>query len=137
MMKARRALQSDIDDWHRSYEKRFYHKRHVRCRDPLRHDELPAEVVALSIQLIKEKPYKSCRKYFMDVRDGEWEAIRNFVFERDNFTCVYCGATAEHIDHVLPLIQLGSCHPDNCVAACKTCNCSKGGFTPEQWRALV
>jgi len=50
--------------------------------------------------------------------------------------CVYCGtADAKTIDHIIPVIQGGLHESANLVRACKPCNSSKGGRTPEQWFA--
>lgn len=50
--------------------------------------------------------------------------------------CCYCGRTdqPERIDHILPVIQGGPSDPWNLALCCPTCNSSKGGRTPEQWR---
>jgi hypothetical protein len=40
--------------------------------------------------------------------------------------CSYCGASAEHIDHIVPLSRGGSGDWDNLTAACAACNMSKG-----------
>jgi 5-methylcytosine-specific restriction endonuclease McrA len=40
--------------------------------------------------------------------------------------CSYCGASAEHIDHIVPLGRGGSGDWDNLTAACAVCNMSKG-----------
>lgn len=40
--------------------------------------------------------------------------------------CSYCGAPAEHIDHIVPLSRGGSGDWDNLTAACAACNMSKG-----------
>lgn len=47
-------------------------------------------------------------------------------------TCVYCGAPAEHMDHVIPKAQGGSDDPTNLVPACASCNIKKGARTPEE-----
>jgi 5-methylcytosine-specific restriction endonuclease McrA len=39
--------------------------------------------------------------------------------------CSYCGAPAEHIDHIVPLRRGGSGDWDNLTAACAACNMSK------------
>ena len=50
---------------------------------------------------------------------------RRAVFARDAWTCQYCGATAENMDHVIPK-SLGGTHTwDNVVAACRRCNSRK------------
>lgn len=64
-----------------------------------------------------------------------WRRLRAFILERDLFICSYCLDTATEVDHLIPVCQYGSSHPDNLTAACATCNRSKGGLTPHQWAA--
>ena len=47
---------------------------------------------------------------------------RRGVFVRDDWRCVYCGASAETIDHVIPRSRGGTHTWDNVVAACAPCN---------------
>jgi hypothetical protein len=58
------------------------------------------------------------------------------LFRRDNHICLYCGERfAAHDlsrDHVIPLVKGGRDRWTNVVTACKHCNSSKGGRTPEQ-----
>ena len=60
-----------------------------------------------------------------------------YIFERDNYTCQYCGRSGASnfdewnqawfaIDHVKPKKHDGSNNPDNLVVACHTCNSVKG-----------
>jgi 5-methylcytosine-specific restriction endonuclease McrA len=51
---------------------------------------------------------------------------RRGVMIRDGFTCVYCDAPAETIDHVIPRTRGGGSTYENCVAACVRCNRKKG-----------
>lgn len=51
---------------------------------------------------------------------------RRGVLIRDNNLCVYCGAHATTIDHVLPRASGGISTYENCVAACINCNRKKG-----------
>jgi hypothetical protein len=66
---------------------------------------------------------------------SKWEAIRSAVFERDGYTCQYCGAVSEtlHCDHVHPKSKGGSDEMDNLVTACGPCNLSKGNRTLAEW----
>ncbi len=57
---------------------------------------------------------------------------RRAVFLRDDYTCQYCGARAENVDHVVPKTQGGRHEWLNVVAACRRCNSKKGGRTPSQ-----
>lgn len=68
--------------------------------------------------------------------DKEWKKIRERIFDRDNYTCVYCGAHVGtlHCDHVMPISRGGSNEEDNLVTACDSCNHKKHAKTPEQWR---
>lgn len=56
------------------------------------------------------------------------------IFNRDRFTCQYCGSTNRELtlDHVLPRNQGGKHSWDNLVSACIPCNRRKAGRTPEQ-----
>ena len=50
---------------------------------------------------------------------------RRAVFARDNWSCQYCGAPAENLDHVIPKSRGGAHTWDNIVAACRRCNSRK------------
>ena len=65
-----------------------------------------------------------------------WMVTRMRIFERDDFTCAYCGKRGVSLecDHVIPVSQGGSSNDDNLTTACRDCNRSKGAKTPEQWR---
>jgi len=61
---------------------------------------------------------------------------RKDIYERDNFTCQYCGerfsAKELTLDHVDPKSKGGSNDPRNLVTACKRCNNRKGARTPDE-----
>lgn len=67
---------------------------------------------------------------------SQWAKIRKQIFERDDYTCHYCGERGKQLecDHVVPVSRGGSHDPDNLVTACKPCNQSKRDKTPEEWR---
>jgi 5-methylcytosine-specific restriction endonuclease McrA len=50
---------------------------------------------------------------------------RRAVFARDGWSCQYCGAAAENLDHVVPRSKGGTHTWDNVVAACRRCNSRK------------
>ncbi len=64
---------------------------------------------------------------------GKWlrKTTRRRLYMRDDFSCVYCGASALDtditltIDHVLPRELGGTNVHSNLVTCCKTCNSSK------------
>lgn len=51
--------------------------------------------------------------------------FRQYILERDNHTCYFCGKYGDTIDHMLPRAKGGHTTPDNCVCACNECNQSK------------
>lgn len=54
---------------------------------------------------------------------------RRAVLERDGHRCVYCGARADSIDHVVPRARGGQHVWENVVAACRRCNSRKGSHS--------
>lgn len=54
---------------------------------------------------------------------------RYMIFERDNFTCQYCGRKAPDVqleaDHIVPVSKGGSNKPENLITACWECNRGK------------
>jgi 5-methylcytosine-specific restriction endonuclease McrA len=56
---------------------------------------------------------------------------RFFLFQRDDFQCIYCGASPRQdgvrleIDHILPMLHGGNSTAANLVTACEGCNQSK------------
>lgn len=67
----------------------------------------------------------------------EWVFIRHRVFERDDYTCRYCGKRGGELecDHVIPICQNGTNNDSNLVTSCRSCNREKGGRTVNQWRS--
>ena len=63
------------------------------------------------------------------------------LFKRDANNCLYCGKSFNYKDlsrdHVLPLSHGGHDVWTNVVTACKRCNNSKGGRTPENANMML
>ena len=59
-----------------------------------------------------------------------WRNTRLRILTRDGWTCQICGAPAEHVNHVQPVLWGGNDNPDNLRATCADCNLSKGGNLP-------
>lgn len=66
------------------------------------------------------------------------------VMQRDNWTCVYCGAESSEkqegtrkailgIDHIKPESRGGSSAVTNLATCCRLCNNEKNDRTPEEW----
>lgn len=55
------------------------------------------------------------------------------VFLRDQYVCLYCDQQLEHnqvtLDHVTPISKGGKTNFENVVAACNSCNATKGNTT--------
>lgn len=58
------------------------------------------------------------------------------VFNRDHYTCQYCGKGTRQLtlDHVIPRYRGGQHTWDNVVSACVPCNRRKAGRTPQEAR---
>lgn len=61
---------------------------------------------------------------------------RQNIFERDKFTCQYCGIRFENrdlnLDHVIPRDKGGETSWENVVCSCIRCNTRKGNKLPAQ-----
>lgn len=74
--------------------------------------------------------------YYVNVprKRPRWSAKE--TFERDNYTCAYCGKTGTKktltIDHIIPKSQGGGKDWSNLITACKRCNHHKANRTPEE-----
>lgn len=62
-------------------------------------------------------------------RKSTGKRLRFAVFNRDHFTCQYCGAQPPDVllvcDHVTPVCEGGETTLDNLMTACETCNQGK------------
>jgi hypothetical protein len=58
--------------------------------------------------------------------------LRFNIFERDNFTCQYCGKRPPEvvleIDHIIPVSKGGETEHENLLTACFECNRGKSAF---------
>lgn len=76
------------------------------------------------------------RKRIFNTNVKEWKRITKQVFERDQFTCHYCGQKGGILecDHVVPFSQGGSDEFENLVTACRKCNRSKRDKSAEEFK---
>ena len=63
--------------------------------------------------------------------------LRSFIFNRSNGKCVYCGAKATEIDHVIPKAKGGTNSSYNLVASCKSCNQMKSNKTLKEFGKIM
>jgi hypothetical protein len=77
------------------------------------------------VDFFKTKAWQNIR--FIDISIKDWMRLRKVVFERDQYTCVYCKLTTNNLecDHVVPVSKGGGSIIDNLATACKDCNRSK------------
>lgn len=55
------------------------------------------------------------------------------IFAAYDNECVYCGAEAAHLDHVVPISKGGADAAHNLLPACANCNLSKGARSLAEW----
>lgn len=74
-------------------------------------------------------------KKLYDIDYKSWEKISKEVFERDNYTCSYCGKVGGilEIDHIIPISKNGTNHLNNLTTACRKCNRQKKDKTAEEF----
>lgn len=65
----------------------------------------------------------------------EWARLRTEVFERDDYTCTYCGERGGRLecDHIVPVSRGGEHELENLTTACFRCNRSKRNKLVEEW----
>ena len=58
-------------------------------------------------------------------------ALRKKVFERDGYTCTYCGSKDDlTIDHLVARAAGGTNDESNLMTSCRSCNSRKGVIGP-------
>jgi 5-methylcytosine-specific restriction endonuclease McrA len=64
----------------------------------------------------------------------ERKLTRYEIFNRDHYTCQYCGRQSRQLtlDHVMPRFRGGEHTWENVVSACDACNRRKAGHTPKE-----
>jgi 5-methylcytosine-specific restriction endonuclease McrA len=91
-----------------------------------------AEVVVSNGQVFRSEPVAMdapsvlrLRRFVRVPYRAQAPLTRRAVFARDEWTCQYCGAPAENLDHVVPKSRGGLHTWTNVVAACRRCNSRK------------
>ena len=97
----------------------------IDVHDPAVHVRSPSLVLELPISV-------ALREYAHIPYKPDHRVTREGVLRRDRHICVYCGARADTIDHVLPRSRGGGDTWCNLVAACQPCNGLKGDRTPAE-----
>lgn len=76
------------------------------------------------ISLIGKKTYKL---------NYDVHSFREFIVNREDKKCHYCGKKGKTVDHVIPKSKGGLTTPKNCVCACEKCNTKKGNTDKENF----
>jgi hypothetical protein len=98
-------------------------------------------------KVIETKHYSECAefsKHYFDIKNAPKKSVsatkkrrtpiskelRFEIFQRDNFTCQYCGKTKNEavkleVDHIQPISTGGTDDYNNLITSCKECNQGK------------
>ena len=75
---------------------------------------------------------------------GNWieKAVRERIYQRDHYRCVYCGADLSEnrselsLDHILARVSGGDVtDPKNLLTCCRCCNSSKNATPLKKWHS--
>jgi 5-methylcytosine-specific restriction endonuclease McrA len=90
------------------------------------HDDPAGPVIHSATRSIVMPSVIRLRSYVRVPYRARIPLTRAALMHRDRFCCVYCGAKADTVDHVVPRSRGGDHSWENCVASCSTCNHRKG-----------
>jgi len=84
------------------------------------------------LQYLENKPSK---KRLWNTNVILWYSLRKTIFERDNYTCKYCGIRGGklEVDHIIPISSGGTDDPNNLITSCRRCNRQKGGKSIDEF----
>lgn len=105
----------------------------VLCSDGRWYHPTVCEVVLDAWAAKQRRAAKIDRRLAME--SGLWEELRHQTFERDDYTCQYCGVRGGRLecDHVVPVGRGGPTVLSNLTTACFRCNRSKGSKLLAEW----
>jgi hypothetical protein len=101
-------------------------------------DKNPGAAAASTRKYIQNNPElirnKSARRRAIKKQNGSYLVSAKELKRLYAMPCFYCGASAKHLDHVIP-ISRGGCHSiGNLVPACASCNLLKSDKTITEWK---
>jgi predicted restriction endonuclease len=88
----------------------------------------------IAFRVAKNKSKEEQKKYYRNASNAYIKnpAVRKYIFERDNYSCQFCGSKENlQIDHIVPvylatkenIFQIN--HPDNLRLLCGSCNAKR------------
>lgn len=90
-----------------------------------------------TVQTVKQRiavPEVIVLKKYNKLPTRDVKYSRQTLFQRDRFTCGYCGKLFERneltIDHIIPKSRGGQSNWSNAISCCKPCNAFKANRTP-------
>jgi len=71
--------------------------------------------------------------YGVEYQNGDLKdkKLRDFIFQKYNYSCVYCGGKGEEIEHIIPKSKGGTNSVQNLTLSCRKCNIEKGTLSLE------
>ena len=65
----------------------------------------------------------------------EWHRLSRQIFERDGYTCKYCGLVGGilEVDHIIPFSKGGTDDLNNLTTSCRMCNRQKKDKSVEEF----
>lgn len=125
--------------------KRAYHKAWLK-KNPSKTSEYqktyrhknPEAVAAATAKYLAKNPElirnKSAKRRALKKQNGCYLVTAKELKRLYAMPCFYCGATAKHLDHVVPISRGGSHSIGNLVPACASCNLLKSDKTITEWK---
>lgn len=96
---------------------------------------LPKDIPLVAEKMVSSMPAKTEEDYFTNPNK------RREIFERDKWTCQYCGEKVNQknatLDHFIPKSKNGDDSKDNLKTCCLACNSIKSGKTYEEAAPLL
>jgi 5-methylcytosine-specific restriction endonuclease McrA len=77
---------------------------------------------------------KTARRRALAQSNGSFLVTKLEILAMLRAGCFYCGALAEHIDHIIPISRGGRHSIGNLTGACASCNLSKGSKFITEWK---